>query len=66
MEDSSGLLERTVPFSVIELHFSYGNTPVIIFLDSLKVTRHKADQMPKPYHLASNSAKPRKMTARSG
>src|SRR5487761_2346926 len=34
MEDNSGLLERTVPFSVIELHFSYGNTPVIILLDS--------------------------------
>jgi hypothetical protein len=31
MEESSGLLERTVPFSVIELHFSYGNNPVIFF-----------------------------------
>jgi hypothetical protein len=57
MEESSGLLERTVPFSVIELHFSYGNTPVNIFVDSLKVTRHRADQIPKPYHLKSRSAK---------
>jgi hypothetical protein len=48
MEDSSGLFERTVLFSVIELHFSYGKNPVIIFVDYLNVKRLRADQMPKP------------------
>ena len=47
MEESSGLLERTVPFSVIELHFSYGKTPVIIFDYYLNVIGQK-DQMAKP------------------
>jgi len=48
MEDSSGLFERTVLFSVIELHFSYGKNPVIIFAYYLNVKRLKADQMLKP------------------